>query len=328
MLYCGRYCREKGLPELLAFARRYAADHPARFTFAFAGEGDEPIPDETWGRDLGFVSESDRRDLMAGADALVLLSPHESLSLVTLEAHAQGVPVIVRADNPVLEGHVACGNGGVAVDGYEAFAAALDDLWADPAHWRSLGRAGREYVRRNYADATAYAAAWRAALDGLDRPLTEQLLLNGRRRARAFDRPAWRERFDRIVDAVLDAPPRLRLDALEISPRSAVVTASAQQTDVLVPVRLTNRGRHAEAADGPGRTELTARVTDCAGESIGPEAVTPLPGLLVPGRPVAAVVRVAVPAEPGEYQVAMGCRRAPTVDRVAGAEERSPGCAG
>src|SRR5205823_6459441 len=103
VLYCGRYCREKGLPELLALARRYAADHADRFTFAFAGEGDEQIPPESWARDLGFVSATARRDVISGADALVLLSPHESLSLVTLEANAQGVPVIVRAGNAVLE---------------------------------------------------------------------------------------------------------------------------------------------------------------------------------------------------------------------------------
>jgi glycosyltransferase involved in cell wall biosynthesis len=309
ILYVGRYCREKGLPELLGFARRYAADHPGRFTFAFAGEGAEPIPLEPWTRDLGFVNETSRRDLMAGADALVLLSPNESLSLVTLEAQAQGVPVIVRAGNAVLEGHVVRGQGGVSVDGYEAFAAALDDLWNNPAHWRTLGRAGQEYVRRTFSDPAGFAAAWQAAFDGFDRPLTEQLLLNGRRRAKSFERSAWREQFGIIVDAILDAPARPRLGALEILPRSAVVTASMQQGEIVVPVRLTNRGQHVEAAEGPGRTEIVARVLDAAGNPVGADAVTPLPGLLIPGRPVAAVVRVSVPTEPGEYKVAIQCQR-------------------
>jgi hypothetical protein len=246
---------------------------------------------------------------MAGADALVLLSPHESLSLVTLEAQAQGVPVIVRAGNAVLEGHVARGQGGVSVDGYEAFAAALDDLWNDPAHWRTLGRAGQEYVRRTFADPTDFAAAWQAALDGLDRPLIAQLLLNGRCRAKSFERSAWREQFGNIVDAILDAPARPRLDAFEILPRSAIATASMQQGEMVVPVRLTNRGQNAEAAEGPGRTEIVARVLDAAGNPVGADAVTPLPGMLLPGRPVAAVVRVSVPTNPGEYEVVMQCRR-------------------
>jgi glycosyltransferase involved in cell wall biosynthesis len=309
VLYAGRHCREKALPELIAFARRYAADRPERFTFAFAGEGDVTIPNKPWARDLGFVSEEARRDLMAGADALLLLSPNESLSLVVLEAQAQGTPVIVRGGNAVLEGHIERGNGGVTVDGYEAFAAALDDLWADSAHWRALGRAGRDYVRRTYSDPGAYVAAWQSALDGLECPLAEQLLVNGLRRAKQFDRATWREQFATIVDAVLDTPSRARLDALDVVPRSGTALASAQQEAVLIPVRLTNRGQHAEAAGGPGRTELIAQVVDDAAEAIGPESVTPLPGLLVPGRSVAAAVRVAVPTAPGEYQIIIKPRR-------------------
>jgi glycosyltransferase involved in cell wall biosynthesis len=309
LLYCGRYCREKGLPELIAFARRYAADHPERFTFTFTGQGAEPVPAESWARDLGYLPEAVRRDVTAGADALVLLSPNESLSLATLEAQAQGVPVIVRAGNAVLEGHIARGSGGVAVDGYEAFAAALDDLWIDPAHWRALGRNGQAYVRQEFDNPAAFRAGWQAALAGLDEAMTEQLRRNGQRRAAAFDRPAWREQLARAVEAVLDAPARPRIDALEIRPRTGAVVAGVQQVELVVPVRLTNRGHHAEAAEGPARTELTAQVFDVRGSTAGRATATPLPGLLLPGRDAAAVVRVAVPAEPGEYHVVLGYRR-------------------
>jgi glycosyltransferase involved in cell wall biosynthesis len=302
VLYAGRHCREKGLPEMLAFARRYAADNPEKFTFAFIGEGDERIPQEAWARNLGFVGEATRRDVMAGADALALLSPNESLSLATLEAQAQGVPVIVRAGNAVLESHVAQG-GGVAVDGYEAFAAALDDLWADPNHWRALGRTGREYVRREYGRPVAYTAAWSGALAGLDQTLGEKLTDNGRRRADSFARERWREQFCRLVDAVLEAPAQPRSDSLEVMPRVETIEAGLQQAETVFPVRLTNRGRHVLAADGPGRTELTAQVVTSDGEPIGTEIVTPLPDLLVPGRSAVAIIRVAVPPEPGEFGI-------------------------
>jgi glycosyltransferase involved in cell wall biosynthesis len=325
VLYAGRYCREKGLPELLAFARRYVADHPERFTFAFMGEGGEKIPAEPWAHDLGYVSESLRRDVMAGADALVLLSPNESLSLVTLESQAQAVPVIVRAGNEVLEGHVRRGGSGVAVDGYEGFATALDDLWADPVHWRAMGRSGREYVGSNFADPRSFAAAWQSALEGLDRPLAEQLLLNGRRRAQQFDRAAWREQFGRLLDAVLDVPVLPRLAALEVAPRGARVEASVEQEEVLVPVRLNNRGTYVEAADGPGRTELTARVIDASGEPVVPETVTPLPGLIVPGRSVAAFVRAGVPTQPGNYEIVLGCRRFHADGTTVSAQRPVPG---
>jgi hypothetical protein len=211
----------------------------------------------------------------------------------------------------------------VAVDGYEEFAAALDDLWADPAHWRSLGRSGREYVRKQFGDPAAFDARWQAALDNMDVPLAQQLQQNGRQRAAAFDRPAWREQLGQVIERVLDAPPRPRLDALEVRPRTANVAASTQQGHVLVPVRLRNRGRHAEAAEGPARTELTAGVYRASGEPRGPTVITALPDLLLPGRDQAAVVRVAVPTEPGEYHVRLGYRRLrPNGEPAVGGEER------
>jgi glycosyltransferase involved in cell wall biosynthesis len=309
VIYAGRYCQEKALPKLLAFARRYATDFPERFTFAFIGEGEERIPDESWARDLGFVSENARRDIFSGADALVLLSDCESLSLAVLEAQAQGVPVIVRSDAAVLAGHIRRGAGGVAVDGYEAFAAALDDLWADPSHWRALGRAGQNHVRQAFADPVAFGRAWSEALTGLDRPLPEQLLLNGQGRAKMFDRSSWRERFGSIIDGILESTPRPRLDCLEIAPRCATIAAGRQQEFVLLPIRLTNRGQHAEVADGPGRTELVTQVVDAENRPLGRESISALPGLLVPERPVAGIIRVRVPAEPGEYRVVMKSRR-------------------
>ena len=44
LLYCGRYSAQKGLPELLDFARRYAERHPDRFAFIFIGQGEVAIP--------------------------------------------------------------------------------------------------------------------------------------------------------------------------------------------------------------------------------------------------------------------------------------------
>src|SRR5262249_15317947 len=92
--YCGRYSAEKNLPQLLEYAAHYEALHPERFRFAFLGEGAVSIPKEPWACDLGFVAETTKHDILAGAAALVQLSKYESLSLVALEAWAQGTPVI------------------------------------------------------------------------------------------------------------------------------------------------------------------------------------------------------------------------------------------
>jgi glycosyltransferase involved in cell wall biosynthesis len=309
LLYCGRYHAEKGLPELFQFAARYCATHPERFTFAFAGRGESAIPAEPWARELGYVDEQTRRDLMAGADALVLLSPNESLSLATLESLAQGTPAIVRAGNDVLEAHIALGQCGRPVDGYDSFAAALDDLWERPEVWQQLGENGCDYVRREFADPAVFASRWQLAIDGIGRPLGDQLRANGLRRANSFDRAPWRAQFARVIERVLDAPPTSRPDALLIRAKPARLDIAVASGPTVIPVRVSNRGRHPETGDGRARTELVSQTLDAGGEPIGPELATPLPGLLLPGQDVAALVRVAVPDRPGQFIVQIRARR-------------------
>src|SRR5262249_54924562 len=135
LVYCGRYSRQKNVPLLIDYAKRYCEIHPERFTFAFLGQGEVPIPSAEWARDLGFVPETVKRDVLAGAAAVVQLSRHESLSLVALEAWRQGTPVIAHAECAVLAGQVRRSGGGRTVRDYESFSAVLDDLWHDPKGW-------------------------------------------------------------------------------------------------------------------------------------------------------------------------------------------------
>src|SRR5262249_11076766 len=93
VVYCGRYSTQKELRSLVQFAGRFSVERSGRFRFVFVGQGGVRIPAEPWARDLGFLDETAKRGLLAGAAALVQLSCHESLSLVALEAWAQGTPV-------------------------------------------------------------------------------------------------------------------------------------------------------------------------------------------------------------------------------------------
>jgi len=209
----------------------------------------------------------------------------------------------------VLEAHVARGRCGRTVNAYDAFATALDDLWERPETWRDLGENGRDYVRREFANPAAYSAHWQSALDGIGRPPADQLRDNGIRRAKCFDRPAWRASFARVIERVLDTPPRTRQDALSIRSNLGRIDAAAGSGESLVPVRLGNRGRHPEMGEGFAKTELVSRTLDATGEFIGRELATPLPGLLLPGQDVAAMIRVAVPDRPGRYAVEIHARR-------------------
>jgi glycosyltransferase involved in cell wall biosynthesis len=315
LLYCGRYIAQKGLPLLLDYARRYAQDHPARFTFAFTGEGEISIPDDPCFQDLGFVAQDVLRDLLAGAAGLVQLSRCESLSLATLEAWAQGTPVLVDSRCEVLVGQLRRSGGGQAVDAYETFAAALDDLWAHPETWHERGRQGQCYVRTQYGSRDAFVTRLEEAIDGLRRPLAQRMRASGVDRALEFSRPVWRERFAALVETLLDAPPRVVHEQVEVQARSERRTVAAREGQVLVAVRVVNRGTHPVLSEGPSAMVLRARVVaedeadaDCSRSLSGPP--TPLPALLIPGQSLTAAVPVVVPPTPGAYRIFFRAERA------------------
>jgi glycosyltransferase involved in cell wall biosynthesis len=309
VVYCGRYSEQKGLPAVFDGARAYAAEHPERLLFVFMGEGGCAIPREPWARDLGFVDEATKRDVLAGAAALVLLSEYESLSLAVLEAWSQAVPVLVQRQCPVLVGHLARGGGGRAVTGPEELTAALDDLWRNPHAWQALGRRGREYVRRRYGSRSAFAQRLTVAVQALRQPLADCMRRRGFERAAGFHRPHWRQQFAEVVERLLDAPARERREHVEVTSRSAERTAAAATKSTLIPVRVTNRGTQAAVAEGPARLVIRGTVSDGAGRACGEVADTPLPALLVPGQSLAAAVAVPVPDAAGVYRVALHAER-------------------
>jgi glycosyltransferase involved in cell wall biosynthesis len=310
LLYCGRYSAQKALPELLDFARRYAERHPDRFAFCFIGQGEVAIPRHPRMRDLGFVPEDAKRGLLAGADALLQLSRYESLSYAALEAWAEGTPLIAARRCEVLAGHLRRCGGGRGVDSFEDFAGALDDLWDQPRQWQMLGEQGREYVSKEFGARSEFCRKIEDAIRSLTVPLAERMGRRGLERAAEFARPVWRERFAELVEQVLDAGPRPFADHVEVRARSATRAAAAGSGTVLVPVRVVNRGSHVLLADGPGRGLLRYGISAETGQPVPAAATqTPLPGLVMPGRALAAVVPVAVPAVPGEYRVIFWAER-------------------
>jgi glycosyltransferase involved in cell wall biosynthesis len=304
ILYVGRYSPHKNLPLLLQYARRYASRHPDRFVFAFVGQGDLDLPDEPWLKDLGFVSETTRRDLIAGAEAVVQLSRLESLSLVVLEAWAQGVPAIVDRDCDVLAAQVRRCRGGAEVASYEAFALALSDLWKNPERWHDLGRQGQEYVRAHYGCRPTFAARLTDAVRSLQVPLREWMRQLGPPRAQTCSRARWRESFGQIIEEALHALPRAVRHHAEVRPRTESRTATAGSEAVLVPVQVHNGGSQPLVPAGPAKTVLQWRMVDAAGKAVElPAAATPLPALILPGQTLPAAVIVPVPRKPGLYQV-------------------------
>lgn len=98
-------------------------------------------------RSLGFVSEEERRDLLAAADLLALPSRTESFGLVFLEAWANGKPVI-GARAGAIPAVVDDGEDGVLVGfgDVSALSEAIRLLVEDPSLRNRLGERGRTKV--------------------------------------------------------------------------------------------------------------------------------------------------------------------------------------
>ncbi|MSQ93143.1 MAG: glycosyltransferase [Gemmataceae bacterium] len=304
VVYCGRYSEQKNLPLLLEWAQRYQAENPDRVDFVFMGQGNFKLPEATWLRDLGRVDEATKHAVLAGATALVQLSTQESLSLVVLEAWAQGTPVIVHRDCPVLAGQVARAQGGITVANFDSFTNAVNQLSGDESVRNAYGTKGRAHVDTNYAGADKYATTLLAAIDALRESLRQQMRTRGLERAQQFGRPVWQQRFAEFIENLLTQPARARCDDLAIEPLRESIQAAIGTRTLLVPVRVSQRGTLASASEGPGRTLICCEIRDEAGEVVAHTEIS-LPTLLMPGQAQVAALPIPLPSDVGSYHVSL-----------------------
>lgn len=302
VLCCGRKVREKGLPNLVDWARKYDCRNPGRSRFVFAGSGNYPIPDESWALDLGNVSENDKCDLMGAADALVQLSDCESLSLVVLESLALSTPVIVNGHNAVLAGHVREGLCGWSVTGFNEFQRALNEIWQQPDEASRRGMLGQQYVTDRFGNADQLIEAVEEVIANLSKPLVDVARQRGFARVRQFSRPTWRAEFDRILEATFDLPP------VAVAADVELTATDVELEDALTwPVALSHRGGVPLVPTGPGRTEVITRVRATDGEIVREAWPIQLQELLAQGRQ--QQIHVTLPSLPlGRYELEIGLR--------------------
>ena len=300
-VYCGRYCREKNVPELLDWIQRYEAAHPGRFRFVFAGEGQMEFPPVV--TDLGYLSERDKADLIAGACVLLQPSTNESLSVVALEAWQAGVPILCRADCPVLAAHLQrCGGGQQTAD-FASFRVALNDLWQHPVALKRLGERGRDYVANHYSSPVAFARRIEAALAGLSTPLAEIMRQRGRERAKLFTPKVWTERFAERVDSVLHRDTPMPVIRITVTPPGDEQVFRLPAGRAKLTVNLCNKGNLPLLPDGPTEHRVWTQLFDADGEALDSPVSTCLSGIVVPGQSLRLVVNVRPLAQAGEHQI-------------------------
>ncbi len=125
-----------------------------------------PVPEVEDILNLGFVSEQDKYDGMAGAKALLLPSKFESLSMVVLEAMSVETPVIVNGECDVLRGHCIKSNGAFYYRDFFQFEGELNFLLSHESEVNEMLQNAKAYVETNYR--------WDVLIHKLERLLSDE----------------------------------------------------------------------------------------------------------------------------------------------------------
>jgi glycosyltransferase involved in cell wall biosynthesis len=164
LLYLGTCEIKKGIPELLA-AFALLVEGGYRGTLVLAGGKGGPAYDLAGElrrlgihervRNLGYVSDADKRPLLAGAQLLVYPSRYEGFGLPPLEALALGTPCVVSGETSIPE---AVGPHALQVDVTDA------PRFAEALRW-GLAHQPFRAAARSQGPAWAQRFSWRAAAD-------------------------------------------------------------------------------------------------------------------------------------------------------------------
>ena len=123
LLYCGRREGLKGTPLLIDYFTTFRKRTGKNIYLLFTGTGliDVPTEMKEYVIDLGFVTEEEKHNAMAGALAFCHPSLNESFGIVLLEAWLASTPALVHAGSAVLKQHCKSSNGGLWFNSYPEF---------------------------------------------------------------------------------------------------------------------------------------------------------------------------------------------------------------
>lgn len=168
VIYSGRRETLKGTPLLTHYLHVFRERTGRDVKLVFTGSGEIEAPEELRPNilDVGFVSEQDKHEAMAGAVAFIHPSVNESLGIVLLEAWLARTPALVHAAGEVLTDQCRRSGGGLWFRVYPEFEEMLLHLLDHPESAAKLAEAGRAFVLREYT----WDAVLTRLFSALDRP--------------------------------------------------------------------------------------------------------------------------------------------------------------
>lgn len=151
LIYVGRIDVGKGCDWLFQYFIEYKKrqGHDG-LKLVFMGKAEIDIPKHPDIISLGFVSEQDKFNGIAGSKALILPSEFESLSISVLEAMSLSIPVIVNGKCEVLKGHCVKSNAGLYYKNYFEFEEIINYIQKYDGVYHQMKLNAKKYVDENF----------------------------------------------------------------------------------------------------------------------------------------------------------------------------------
>ena len=150
IIYVGRIDEGKNCHILFRYFQEYKKRNPGDLKLILMGKNVISIPKHPDIISLGFVSEEEKYNGIAGAKALILPSQYESLSISVLEALSIETPIIVNGVCEVLKGHCIKSDAGLYYRNYFEFEGCINYILQNKENALIMGSNGKKYVEQNY----------------------------------------------------------------------------------------------------------------------------------------------------------------------------------
>ena len=162
LIYIGRVDGAKNVDELIIWFTKYNKSLDNKIKLVLVGKNVSDLKGDEHIIFTGFISEEEKYNWLENAKALVIPSLYESLSMVTLEAMAQGIPVIANAKCEVLENHIQQSKTGYSYTDYSSFINVINKAVSLSINEREhMSEKSKQYVATNYS--------WMAILNKFER---------------------------------------------------------------------------------------------------------------------------------------------------------------
>jgi glycosyltransferase involved in cell wall biosynthesis len=153
LVYSGRQELLKGTPLMMDYLQTFRDRTGRSLRLVMTGSGNVPPPDGLASAvtNLGFLSDEDKHDVMAGALAFCHPSVNESFSIVLLESWLAQTPVLVNGRSAVMQHQCERSNGGLWFTNYPEFEELMIMMMDKPELCSSLAKNGRDFVLSEYS---------------------------------------------------------------------------------------------------------------------------------------------------------------------------------